>query len=100
MRNNMQILHMLDLLIQSCERVAGGGLVQLAQSVNEQPRNDKERTRRIVAVSNISAMNVETPLSWLSPAPIRQRMESKMGISASPHGMKEPICAIREMTPV
>lgn len=55
--------------------------------------------RRIIAVSSISAMNVDTPLSWLSPAPTRQRIESKMGSVASVHGTKHPAWAMSEMTP-
>lgn len=53
----------------------------------------------IVAVSSISAMKVETPFSWLSPAPTLQRIESKIGIVASEQGTKQPICAMRAMTP-
>ena len=54
----------------------------------------------MVAVSSISAMKVEMPLSWLSPAPTRARMQSKIGTCASSAGTKEPTCAIRAMQPI
>ncbi len=44
-------------------------------------------------------MKVETPLSWLSPAPTLQRIESKIGMWASEHGTKQPVWAIKAMTP-
>lgn len=55
---------------------------------------------RIEAVSNISAMNVETPFNWLSPAPTRAKMQSTMDTSADSHGTKHPIWAMRTTTPV
>lgn len=54
---------------------------------------------RIAAVSSISAMKVDTPFSWLSPAPTRQRIESKIGMLAWVHGTKQPICAMSAITP-
>ena len=56
-------------------------------------------TRKIFAVSSISAMNVDTPRSWLSPAPTRQSTESKTGRRASLHGTQLPVCASSAMTP-
>lgn len=55
---------------------------------------------RIEAVSNISAIKVETPFNWLSPAPTRARIQSTMDTSADSHGTKHPICAMRTITPV
>lgn len=55
---------------------------------------------RIEAVSSISAMKVDTPFSWLSPAPTRARIQSTMVISADSQGTKHPIWAIRTITPV
>lgn len=55
---------------------------------------------RIEAVSNISAMNVETPFNWLSPAPTRAKMQSTMDTSADSHGTKHPIWAMSTITPV
>lgn len=55
---------------------------------------------RIEAVSSISAMKVDTPFSWLSPAPTRARIQSTMVISADSHGTKHPIWAMRTITPV
>mmetsp|Transcript_13681 Transcript_13681/g.19746 ORF Transcript_13681/g.19746 Transcript_13681/m.19746 type:complete len:246 (-) Transcript_13681:1939-2676(-) len=54
---------------------------------------------RIAAVSSISAINVETPRSWLSPAPTRARILSVIGMSALWAGTKHPIWAINAMTP-
>jgi hypothetical protein len=56
-------------------------------------------TLRIAAVSNISAMNVETPFNWLSPAPTRHSIESNIGKVASEQGTKQPAWAIRTITP-
>lgn len=55
---------------------------------------------KIALVSSISAIKVDTPLSWLSPAPTRQRTESKMGTSAKEAGTKEPTWARRAMRAV
>ncbi len=44
-------------------------------------------------------MNVEMPLSWLSPAPTRQRIESKIGMRADAQGTKLPVCAMSAITP-
>lgn len=63
-------------------------------------RKGRPRTRRIVALSSISAMNVDTPLSWLSPAPTRASMQSKIGTVASSAGTKQPIWAMSAMTPI
>ena len=57
------------------------------------------RTLRIEAVSSISDMKVETPLSWLSPAPTLARMLSVMQTSAALQGTKQPSCAISTTTP-
>lgn len=57
-------------------------------------------TFKIVAVSNISAMKVDTPFNWLSPAPTRARIESNIQSSASVHGTKQPTWAISAMTPI
>lgn len=54
----------------------------------------------MVAVSNISAIKVETPLSWLSPAPTLARIESNIVSVASEHGTKHPICAMSAITPI
>lgn len=58
-----------------------------------------EAPLRMAAVSSISAMKVDTPLSCESPAPTRQRIESKMGTVAVLQGTKAPICASKAMTP-
>jgi hypothetical protein len=55
---------------------------------------------RIVAVSNISAMNVLRPLSWESPAPTRARIQSKILKVASVQGTKQPTWASNAMTPI
>ncbi len=55
--------------------------------------------RRIAAVSSISAIKVDTPLIWLSPAPTRASTQSTTLNSASSHGTKQPICAISTITP-
>jgi len=54
----------------------------------------------MVAVSSISAMKVDTPFNWLSPAPTLHRMESKIGSLASAQGTKHPICDIKAITPI
>lgn len=55
---------------------------------------------KIALVSNISLMNVLTPFNWLSPAPTRHKMESKIGNSASWQGTNEPIWASKAINPV
>ena len=67
--------------------------------VHPRASRTKILTRKMVAVSSISAIKVETPFSWLSPAPTLQRIESNTGIWASEHGTKHPIWAINAMTP-
>lgn len=57
------------------------------------------RTRMMFAVSIISAMKVETPLRWQSPAPTRAKMASTMDIVADEAATKHPTCAIRTATP-
>lgn len=52
-------------------------------------------TLRIADDSNISAMKVETPFSWLSPAPTRHIILSTTVTEAELQGTKHPICAIR-----
>ena len=47
-------------------------------------------TLSIVAVSNISDMNVDTPFNCESPAPTRASIESTMLILADVHGTKLP----------
>lgn len=47
--------------------------------------------RRMAAVSSISDMKVDTPLTWLSPAPTLARMLSVTLSSAFSHGTKQPI---------
>lgn len=54
----------------------------------------------IFAVSNISAINVDTPLSWLSPAPTLARIQSNTQRLASVQGTKQPVCAIKAITPI
>jgi len=54
---------------------------------------------RIAAVSSISAMKVEMPRSWQSPAPTRAKMASRMAILALAHGTKEPTCAMSTHAP-
>ena len=54
---------------------------------------------RMVAVSSISAIKVETPRDWQSPAPTRARIESVTEISAESHGTNEPTCASSTLTP-
>lgn len=55
--------------------------------------------RRMAAVSSISDINVDTPFTWLSPAPTLARTLSITLSSALSHGTKQPICAIRAITP-
>ena len=55
--------------------------------------------RRMAAVSSISDIKVETPLTWLSPAPTLARTLSITLSSAFSHGTKQPIWAIRAITP-
>ena len=55
--------------------------------------------RRMAAVSSISDIKVDTPLTWLSPAPTLARTLSITLSSAFSHGTKQPICAIRAITP-
>ena len=45
---------------------------------------------RIAAVSSISAMNVEMPRIWQSPAPTRAKMASRIAIFAEAHGTNDP----------
>lgn len=56
-------------------------------------------TLRMAAVSSISAMKVEMPLSWQSPAPTRAKMQSRTAMVALSHGTKLPTCAISTFTP-
>ena len=53
----------------------------------------------MAAVSSISAMKVDTPLSWQSPAPTRAKIQSLMAMCASSQGTKQPTCAINTFTP-
>lgn len=53
----------------------------------------------MAAVSSISAMNVDTPFCWQSPAPTRAKMQSRTEMRASAHGTKLPTCAISTHTP-
>lgn len=55
--------------------------------------------RRMDEASSISFMKVDTPLSWLSPAPTRARMQSTTESLARSQGTKQPIWAIRATTP-
>ena len=48
-------------------------------------------TFRMNEVSIISAINVDTPLFWQSPEPIRAKIESTILISALVAGTKQPI---------
>ncbi len=66
---------------------------------NVQNMSNLSSDRRIAAVSNISAIKVDTPLIWLSPAPTRASTQSTTLNSASSHGTKQPICAISTITP-
>ena len=52
-----------------------------------------DRLWRIVAVSSISTMNVDSPLEILSDAPTRVKILSIMPISADSAGTKQPVCA-------
>lgn len=47
-------------------------------------------TFRMAAVSSISAMNVDTPRCWQSPAPTRAKMASRTAMRAESHGTKQP----------
>lgn len=58
-----------------------------------------ELTRKMVAVSIISAKKVDTPLTKESAAPTRAITQSITEMTASSHGTKDPICAIRTATP-
>lgn len=71
------------------------------KTVNTASRNKgRFRTARMAAVSSISAMKVDTPRIWLSPAPTRARMASTTETSASSHGTNEPHCASSTITPI
>jgi hypothetical protein len=74
-------------LINNDQRVVCGGLNSI---LVESSLPNTMQTFIIVAVSSISAMNVDTPFNWLSPAPTRQRIESKTGRVASEQGTKQP----------
>jgi len=54
---------------------------------------------RMAEVSSISAMKVETPRIWQSPAPTRAKIASLMLISAPRAGTNIPTCARRTATP-
>lgn len=55
--------------------------------------------RRMAAVSSISDIKVDTPFTWLSPAPTLARTLSITLNSAFSQGTKQPIWAIRAITP-
>ena len=48
---------------------------------------------RMAALSSISAMKVDTPRAWLSPAPTRAKMASRTGITARAQGTQLPTWA-------
>lgn len=56
-------------------------------------------TRTMPDVSIISTINVLRPLLMLSSAPIRPRIESTYGISASSQATNDPMCAISTAAP-
>ena len=62
-------------------------------------KSAERETLRMAAVSSISAMKVETPRSWQSPAPTRAKMQSRTATSAASQGTKLPTCAISTATP-
>lgn len=53
----------------------------------------------MLAVSIISAMKVDTPLSWQSPAPTRAKIASTIEMVADLAATKQPIWAISTATP-
>lgn len=53
----------------------------------------------MAAVSSISAMKVEMPRSWQSPAPTRAKMQSRTAMRACSHATKQPTWAISTATP-
>jgi hypothetical protein len=55
--------------------------------------------RKIAPVSNISAMKVDTPRCWQSPAPTRAKMASRGAMRALSAGTKHPTWAISTNTP-
>ena len=57
-------------------------------------------TFRIVAVSNISAIKVDTPFICESLAPTLASIQSTMLTVAESHGTKQPICAINTIVPI
>jgi hypothetical protein len=55
--------------------------------------------RRMAPVSSISAMNVDTPRAWQSPAPTRAKMASRGVILALSAGTKQPTWAMSTRQP-
>jgi hypothetical protein len=53
----------------------------------------------MAADSNISAINVDTPRNWQSPAPTRAKIASRGERRADDAGTKQPTCAIKTATP-
>jgi hypothetical protein len=56
-------------------------------------------TFRMAAVSSISAMKVDTPRVWQSPAPTRAKMQSRTAMRAESHGTQHPTWASSTFTP-
>jgi hypothetical protein len=56
-------------------------------------------TFKIAAVSSISAMKVETPRTWQSPAPTRAKTQSLTEMTAWSQGIKQPTWAMSTITP-
>ena len=57
-----------------------------------------ERLFRMVAVSSISTMKVDSPREMLSEAPTRVKILSTRPIFAARAGTKQPICASRTIS--
>ena len=55
---------------------------------------------RIIEVSSISTIKVDSPLEILSDAPTRVKILSHIPSTASDAGTKQPVCASRTMSAV
>lgn len=63
------------------------------------PQHNLNPTFKMAAVSSISAMKVETPRVWQSPAPTRANTASRTESRADSAATKQPTCAISTATP-
>jgi hypothetical protein len=68
-------------------------------NMHEIVRHKGACTFRMAAVSSISAMKVDTPRVWQSPAPTRAKMQSRTAMRAESHGTQHPTWARSTTTP-